>query len=1074
MTMPKVTPQSTPAFPALPPLTLVTGGAGSGKTRFLQNRFAEFTSGCALLITASPAEAVSLQTQISRLTERPPEELKPWIGTFRHLVSNWSLQTVQEGEQAVTKSFQRLALLDIFRRETRPEHYFGRLLESPGFVPALVERVREWKLAEVTPEIFLEAARKVELRDEEARRRLISLAKLYACYEDLLTTHRLYDEEDALRRVREEMERGHTLPAPYESVEAIFVDGFYRFNRAQQSLLRVLAERGVEVTVALPYAPDRSDLFASPARTLTEFQKEFHLTVLTQKADKEDRPPALAALEKWLFLAPDPGVSPVEASPQTLLLHDAPNPFIEVEMAAREFRRRYSQGGFRWSDFGVVLRTQGDYAPILTSVFERYEIPIGIDGPEELLENPFLKTLLALLEVYRHGWKHEEIARFLKSSYLGHSRLEVDRALRLAKAKRVGAEREEWRAFALGLSSELRETIFRMAALEVEIELRSEPLSFYREWLLRVVAEFEFETKIEEGFSLRAQRDRTAWETAQEVLEAIQHLSRLGGKKTFTFEPFCERLREAWSRTSTLASAEGDRVQVLEPYETRSTPLRVAAVMGLTERVFPRRILEDPFVRDSERIALRLHGLRLEPQLERADDERLFFYFAVTAPSDALILSYPRSSADSDTLPSFYLDEIRGIVRELPVVSRTLNDVAPRQEDVVGETDALLAFCAEAFDPRTPGRGVSLTLEAASLLKTCQASPQLFETLQIVAASRHLPPLPRLEAEDLLQKFTAHKSVFSITELEDYRRCPFSYLLKHVFRLKPEESAAEAQIRSLLFRKTMHRFFRSRKKTEETGTALGVTEMERALLALGEAVLEEETPDLSPLQLRFLKRGLREALQSAAGREVQFAERFGMKTAHIGLTFGRPVSGESDPSSVSEPVYIEPAGEEESGVWVSGAIDRVDLDPNGKQALLMHYRTSAPPDLDFAERGESLTLPLSLLAMHQLFRGEPIAACFDAPGSGRTRLYRHGAGIEGAERFRPLPGESGKNVRLRNPGQYAQMLENARTVTLEAARELRSGKVHTKPGDHCEPCAYRDVCRTTPAGEHDGEPPLPL
>ena len=91
-------------------------------------------------------------------------------------------------------------------------------------------------------------------------------------------------------------------------------------------------------------------------------------------------------------------------------------------------------------------------------------------------------------------------------------------------------------------------------------------------------------------------------------------------------------------------------MRVAEPYETRELPLKVAAVMGLTERVFPRRITEDPFLRDVERIALRqATGLDLEEQRGRADDERFFFYLAVTAPAERLILSYPRSTDESDT-----------------------------------------------------------------------------------------------------------------------------------------------------------------------------------------------------------------------------------------------------------------------------------------------------------------------------------------------------------------------------------------------------------------------------------------
>ena len=66
-------------------------------------------------------------------------------------------------------------------------------------------------------------------------------------------------------------------------------------------------------------------------------------------------------------------------------------------MVAREFRRLYDAGGYAWSDFAVILRAMGDYAPILAAVFERHGIPLGVDGPEILAENPLIKTLCICL-----------------------------------------------------------------------------------------------------------------------------------------------------------------------------------------------------------------------------------------------------------------------------------------------------------------------------------------------------------------------------------------------------------------------------------------------------------------------------------------------------------------------------------------------------------------------------------------------------------------------------------------------------------------------------------------------------
>jgi len=52
-------------------------------------------------------------------------------------------------------------------------------------------------------------------------------------------------------------------------------------------------------------------------------------------------------------------------------------------------------------------------------------------------------------------------------------------------------------------------------------------------------------------------------------------------------------------------------------------------------------------------------GGHLEEQRLRADDERFLFYLAATAPTERLIFTFPRAAHENDTLPSFFLDEVR-------------------------------------------------------------------------------------------------------------------------------------------------------------------------------------------------------------------------------------------------------------------------------------------------------------------------------------------------------------------------------------------------------------------------------
>ena len=115
-------------------------------------------------------------------------------------------------------------------------------------------------------------------------------------------------------------------------------------------------------------------------------------------------------------------------------------------MVAREFHRLHSALGIPWSEFAVILRSTGDYAPILTAVFERYSVPVGADGPENCARDPLLKTVLTLLDIARHGWRRDDVLAFLKSSYTPPDSLDVDRLRLYACRHAIRDGREEWLA----------------------------------------------------------------------------------------------------------------------------------------------------------------------------------------------------------------------------------------------------------------------------------------------------------------------------------------------------------------------------------------------------------------------------------------------------------------------------------------------------------------------------------------------------------------------------------------------------------------------------------------------------
>ena len=102
---------------------------------------------------------------------------------------------------------------------------------------------------------------------------------------------------------------------------------------------------------------------------------------------------------------------------------------------------------------------------------------------------------------------------------------------------------------------------------------------------------------------VRARQD--ALNEAMSALNALERVSIIRSIGNIPFAEFHDMLRDAWESSTAFPEAGGEQVCIIEPHSARERPIRVAAVMGLTERVFPRRITEDAFLRDEERVLLR-------------------------------------------------------------------------------------------------------------------------------------------------------------------------------------------------------------------------------------------------------------------------------------------------------------------------------------------------------------------------------------------------------------------------------------------------------------------------------------
>jgi len=434
------------------------------------------------------------------------------------------------------------------------------------------------------------------------------------------------------------------------------------------------------------------------------------------------------------------------------------------------------------------------------------------------------------------------------------------------------------------------------------------------------------------------------------------------------------------------ASRRYGRVFVGPIEAARGLSFDVVFVPGLAEKMFPRKIVEEPFLIDALRA--QVEG-DLATSQHRLEHERLALALAAGAAARRIYFSYPRLDLDQarPRVPSFYaLEAVRSAEGRLP----DFDELARRAEaaaearlgwpapshlrDAIDDAEhdlAILDGLISRTDERA-GTARYLLTANASLARALRSRYQRWSRRWTSAdglTSRSAAAQAIMGAHAL----TARS--YSPTALENYARCPYRFFLQAIHRLVPREvPAAIDELDPLQRGSLVHdvQFELLARLRDEGLLPVRATTLEHAHQALDiilAQVAARYKDHLAPTIERVWENGiaairadLREWLRKASEDDSGFVPwRFE-------LSFGlaqRPERRQADPRSVPGAVNLA------CGIELRGSIDLVERHPSGLLRVTDHKTGKAQANSDqLIAGGTSLQPLLYALAVEKLFAGE--------------------------------------------------------------------------------------------------------
>jgi CRISPR/Cas system-associated exonuclease Cas4 (RecB family) len=495
------------------------------------------------------------------------------------------------------------------------------------------------------------------------------------------------------------------------------------------------------------------------------------------------------------------------------------------------------------------------------------------------------------------------------------------------------------------------------------------------------------------------------------------------------------------------------RVFVGSPHQARGRAFKVVFVPGLAERLFPKKLREDPLLLDKDmRAPLGASiGAHLAVLEDRAKTERLLLRLAVGAATDRLWLSYPRLDVGGarPRVPSFYvLDVMRAIIGKIPHHEELQREAAAaggakldwpapaRPEEAIDEVEHDLATLRLLID--TPDRA-AVRGHAHYLLGLNPALRRSVTRRWVRARSRWLAQdglvrvTPAIKPMLDTQRLGARP--YSVSALQKFATCPYQFVLSAIYRFAPNEPPEPLQrldplMRGSLFHEVQARVLRALHADKRLPQTLdGVPHALQRLAAALDATAGTYKERLAPA----IDRVWRDEI-AAIGRDLRVWIRKLPESApwtpeYFEYSFGLVDEGR-DERSQREPVRID------DRFILRGSVDMIETRQGSAELRITDHKT-----------GRNRTTPRTVIG-----------------GGGTLQPVIYGLAIE---KILERPVKEGRLFYATTAGGFAEhpvpLSDANRRAGLEALeiidRAIELGFLPAAPAERaCAWCDFRSIC----------------
>lgn len=789
-------------------LQLILGNSGAGKSHYIFEKIIresmEHPKKQYLIVVP---EQFTMQTQKDLVLMHPRRGIMNIdVQSFERLAHRVFEEVGGEHRRILEDTGKNLILRRLAEEKKDELTLLGGNMKKLGYISEVKSLISEFTQYRVSSEQLL-AMMERNQNNPQLYFKLKDMKVLYDGFRKYLEGAYLTAEE-LLEALEQSVEQSKTVRG-----SVLVLDGYTGFTPVQLNLLKKLLVLAEEVYVTLtidagenPFSPGAEyQLFYLTKKTIAQLMKiaaEVKVPVRKPVLKKDAascrfrEAPGLHFLESGIFRYTK---TCWEKETEELKLHVFSAPRAEAEAVGREIQRLVRDEKLRYRDMAVVTGDLSVYGTLLEQVFSRLGIPAFLDQKKDVLKNPFVEFLRALLTVIEEDFAYEPVFRMLRSGMTGISREETDRLENYVIARGVrsfSGWNREWKHPLKGMTEEAleelnglrRRVVQDLKALRKELKRKDSDTRQMTHALYDYLVTLEIQKRLK-GYEERFEREgdySRAKEYAQiygMVMELFGKLVMLLGDCRMTFSEYTELLDAGLSEMKVgLIPAGTDQVVAGDMERSRLKDIKVLFFVGVNEGSVPKASGRGGILSEMDRELLAEQEVELAPTARQESYiQKFYIYLNLTKPSHRLYLSWSLADADGNRLgPSWLIAKVQQLFPKVPI--HTEQDLDDLERLVTPEGSVgVLTGALEAVRAQKASR------QQETLLKWYADQKEWQERLTGLLNAACYG-----NSERHIQKAVA-KALYgtllegSVTRLEQFAACAYAHFLQYGLGLRERE-----------------------------------------------------------------------------------------------------------------------------------------------------------------------------------------------------------------------------------------------------------------------------------------------